>query len=92
MKTLKAAKKQILINHERQSPTKASDIGIELLKQHSPSIEPKQKQSMIFGCFVLVLENMQLLSVTYYSWRYIYKNAYYGYIITIDHPKTSTTK
>ena len=23
---------------------------------------------------------------------YVYKNAYYGYIITIDHPKTSTTK
>ena len=72
MKTLKAAKKQILINHERQDPTKASDIRIELLKHHSPSIEPKQKQSMIFGCFVLVLENMQLLSVTYYSWRYIF--------------------
>ena len=69
MKTLKAAKKQILINHERQSPTKASDIGIELLKQRSPSIEPKQKQSMIFGCFVLVLKNMQL-SITDYSWRY----------------------
>ena len=71
MKTLKTAKKQILINHERRL-TKASDIGIELLKQHSPSIEPKQKQSMIFGCFVLVLKNMQLLSVTYYSWRYIF--------------------
>ena len=72
MKTIKAAKKQILINHERQDPTKASDNRIELLKQHSPSIEPKQKQSMIFGCFVLVLENMQLLSVTYYSWRYMF--------------------
>ena len=71
MKTLKTAKKQILINHERRL-TKASDIGIELLKQHSPSIEPKQKQSMIFGCFVLVLKNMQLLSVTYYSWRYMF--------------------